>query len=39
MLKALYALPRASVRAFILWALGPQTSTYDPAEIDKIIRG
>ncbi len=39
MLNALYNLPRSSLRALILWALGPQTSTYDPAALDKIISG
>ena len=37
MLNALYNLPRASVRAFIMWALGTQIATYDPAALEKMI--
>jgi hypothetical protein len=39
MLNALYNLPRTALRNLILWALGPQTATYDPAAMDKVISG
>jgi hypothetical protein len=37
MLNALYNFPRSAVRALIIWALGREVSTYDPAALDEVI--
>ncbi len=45
MLSALYNIPKASLRALIVWALGGEPvmrapdPAYDPAALDKIVAG